>query len=96
MSESAIEEKIDQIHDLLKDLYGNFAEPATQSKKKRVSCNIKSGEGLTTIADFSDYRSQCVATTYNHINAGILPKTIAIGGRRYFKNEELLAMEESL
>jgi hypothetical protein len=85
--ESAIESKLNQ---LLK-LYGN-QPPAPESEFERIKSNIQSGEGLTTIRDYSKYRGQCIATTYNHIARGIL-NPVKIGGSTFLNNSDLLAME---
>ena len=92
MSETAIQEKLDQ----LLQLYGNMPTPAPTSDYERIKENIKSGEGFTTVKDYCTYRDCCKATVYNHIAQGVLPKPIKIGGSTLFKNSELLAWEEAL
>ena len=92
MSETAIQEKLDQ----LLQLYGNMPTPAPTSDYERIKENIKSGEGFTTVKDYCTYRDCCKATVYNHIAGDVLPKPVKIGGSTLFRNSELLKMEEAL
>jgi predicted DNA-binding transcriptional regulator AlpA len=92
MSETAIQEKLDQ----LLQLYGNMPTPAPTSDYERIKGKIKSGDGFTTVKDYCTYRDCCTATVYNHIARDVLPKPVKIGGSTLFRNSELLAMEEAL
>jgi|GEM_PF-1709794 predicted DNA-binding transcriptional regulator AlpA len=95
MSPEALIQEIAKLQDQLETLYGNLpALPKTE--RHRIAQDIKSGEGLTTVQEYCTYSRRCPATVYNHINKGILPQTVKVGGRVYFKNHELRAMEEAL
>lgn len=96
MSPEALIQEIAKLQDQLANLYGNLPVlPMTE--RHRIAQDIKTmPEGLTTVQEYCTYSRKCPATVYNHINKGILPKTVKVGGRVYFKNNELRAMEEAL
>ena len=55
--------------------------------------SIRSGEGYSSTTDVSRYFSISIATVYNWMNDGVIPRAYKIGGKRRFKNSDLLKAE---
>ena len=73
------------------DSQQNF--PAPSEKLAEIRKTIESGEGFSSIKHVALYFDVSIATIYNWINQGVIPKAYKIGGRRRFKNSELLQAE---
>ena len=73
------------------DSQQNF--PAPSDKLAEIRRVIKSGEGFSSIKHVALYFDVSIATIYNWMNQGVIPKAYKIGGRRRFKNSELLQAE---
>ena len=77
----------------LKQLYGNHSPPDIDAQLETICRAIHSGQGYTSIKDVALYFDVSIATIYNWMNQGVIPKAYKIGGRRRFKNSELLQAE---
>ena len=66
---------------------------ASSDELDRIRRSIRSGEGYSSIQDVSRYFSISIATVYNWMNGGVIPRAYKIGGKRRFKNSELLNAE---
>ena len=75
--------------------YGRFAAkfPAPFDKLAEIRRAIGSGEGFSSSKHVPLYFDLSSATIYNWMNQGVIPKAYKIGGRRRFKNSELLQAE---
>lgn len=67
--------------------------PAPYDKLAEIRRAIESGEGFSSIKHVALYFDVSIATIYNWMNQGVIPKAYKIGGRRRFKNSELLQAE---
>lgn len=66
---------------------------ASSDELDHIRKSIRSGEGYSSIKDVSRYFSISIATVYNWMNGGVIPRAYNIAGRRRFKNSELLKAE---
>ncbi len=73
------------------DSQQNF--PAPSGKLAEIRGAIESGEGFWSIKHVALCFDVSIATIYNWMNQGVIPKAYTIGGRRRFKNSELLQAE---
>ena len=67
--------------------------PTPSDKLAEIRRAIESGEGFSSIKHVALYFDVSIATIYNWMNQGVIPKTYKIWGRRRFKNSELAEAE---
>ena len=67
--------------------------PAPSDKLTDIRRAKESGEGFSSIKHVALYFDVSIATIYNWMNQGVIPKAYKIGGRRRFKNSELAKAE---